>query len=69
MRDHLAIMLVLIARFGDGENTLVGSGIAPFQNILYMFIRPRIQINRLHSTDMGAHATVDAGAPNTDEDA
>lgn len=43
--------------------------IAPAENALHLFIGPGIEVDRLDSADMDAHASVDAGAANADEDA
>jgi hypothetical protein len=50
------------------RHILVRSGITPFDNTLELFIGPRIEIDRLHSADMGAHPPVDARATDTYED-
>lgn len=43
--------------------------VAPAQDTLKLLVRPRVQIDRLDSADVGAHAAVDAGAADADEDA
>jgi hypothetical protein len=40
----------------------VGSGVAPLQHALKLFISPRIQIDRLDFADVCAHATVNTRA-------
>jgi hypothetical protein len=41
---------------------LVGSGIAPHEHALHLFIGPGIQVDRLYFANVRAHATVDARA-------
>lgn len=55
--------------FFPSENTLVGTAVAPFQHALQLLVSPRIEVDGLHSADMGAHSTVDARAADADEDA
>lgn len=50
------------------NDELVGSPITPFQHTLELFIGPGIQINGLDPTNVCAHSTVNARAPNADED-
>ena len=47
---------------------LVRSSIAPTNHTLELLISPGVEINRLDSADMCAHAAVDAGASNADKD-
>lgn len=62
---------ILLARRFDNRSTdrneLVRSEIAPFNHTLQLFIGPRIEIHRLDSTDVRAHAPVNARAANADK--
>lgn len=48
---------------------LIGPRIAPSHNTLQLFIRPRIEIDRLDSADMSPHAPMNARATDTNENA
>ena len=41
---------------------LVGSGVAPLQHALKLLVGPRIQVDRLDSTDVRSHTTVNTRA-------
>lgn len=52
-----------------GFPILVRARIAPAQDALQLFVGPRIQIDRLDSANVRAHATMDARAADADKDA
>jgi hypothetical protein len=57
-----------MARSELGFPVFVGARVSPAQYPLHLLIGPGIQIDRLDSTDMGSHASVNAGTSNADKD-
>jgi hypothetical protein len=52
-----------------GLPVFVGASIAPAQDALQLLVCPRVEVDRLDFADVGAHAAVDSGATDADEDA
>lgn len=44
------------------DAVLVGSGVAPLQHALKLLVGPRIQVDRLDSANVRAHATMNTRA-------
>ena len=52
-----------------GLPVLVGAGISPAEDALELLVGPGIEVDRLDSADVSAHAAMDARATDADEDA